>query len=131
MLRHLARFLQVGAVGFAIDGGLLWVLIYNFEMSPIGARVFSFMVTIAVTFLLNARYTFDVAIVESSMSRYGLVQMSGAVINFASYSGLVLYTGLVAMPLVALVVGSALAAMHNFLMMRRFVFFAASDKHRS
>ena len=120
MVQHLVRFLQVGGVAFALDAGLLWLLVYGAGVPPIPARVFSFMVTIAVSFVLNARYTFAASIKESSKSRYVLIQCAGAAINFAVYSGLVL-AGVLG-PLWALVVGSFLGSTHNFLMMRRFVF---------
>jgi len=126
MLRHLSRFLQVGAVGFALDAGILWALVYQAGWPPIPSRVVSFLVTIAVTFVLNARYTFAVRVRESSKSRYVLIQAVGAGINFFSYSALVL-SGVLG-PLWSLVVGAALSSTHNFLMMRRFVFGAATDK---
>ena len=129
ILVHLARFLQVGAVGFAVDASLLWALVYPLEMSPILARVFSFLATIAVTFVLNARYTFVVPIRESSKTRYAVIQALGAGINFLVYSALVLGGWLG--PLWSLVVGSALASAHNFLMMRRFVFAGAIDKRQA
>ena len=87
----------------------------------------SFVVTISVTFVLNARYTFGVSVRGSSKSRYIAVQLLGAAINFASYTALVLYGPLAGRPLFSLVVGSALASTHNFLMMRRFVFKPAQN----
>ena len=129
ILIHLARFLQVGAVGFAVDATLLWALVYPLEVPPIPARGFSFLVTIAITFVLNARYTFAVPLKESSKLRYGVVQTAGAGINFVVYSLLVLGGWLG--PLWSLVVASALASAHNFLMMRRFVFGGATDKPKS
>ena len=123
MLAHLSRFLQVGAVGFAVDAGVLWALVYQAGWPPIPARVVSFMATIAITFVLNARYTFAVRVRESSKSRYVLVQCIGAGINFFTYSALVL--GGVLGPLWSLVVGAAISSAHNFLMMRRFVFGAS------
>lgn len=126
MLPHLVKFLQVGAVGFAIDAFVLWLLVYQVGWSPILSRGFSFVATIIVTFILNARYTFSADIRASSKSRYVLVQVAGVVLNFSVYSGLVL-TGWLG-PLGALVVGSALASAHNFLMLRRFVFVPVTSK---
>ncbi len=119
---HLYRFLNVGAIGFAIDAGVLWFLVYVVDMGVIPARVVSFVITISVTFVLNARYTFGVSVRGSSKSRYVAVQLMGAAINFFSYTVLVLTGPLAGRPLFALVIGSALASTHNFLMMRRFVF---------
>jgi putative flippase GtrA len=126
VVRHLVRFLQVGALGFAVDAGLLWLLVYPLEMPPILSRGISFLATIAVTFVLNARYTFAVRVSESSKSRYVLIQLIGAVVNFTTYSVLVL--GGVLGPLWSLVVGSALSSAHNFFMMRRFVFSGSTSK---
>ena len=120
MLVHLSKFLQVGAVGFAVDALVLWALVYQAGWPPIPARVVSFLATIAVTFVLNARYTFAVRVRESPKSRYVLIQCLGAGINFLTYSGLVL--GGVLGPLWSLVVGAALSSAHNFLMIRHFVF---------
>ncbi len=127
MIKTLSRFLQVGAIGFAVDAGLLWLLIYQFDMPPVLSRGISFMVTICITFVLNARYTFVVAAKGTRMPKYVAVQLAGATINFLVYTWLVLAGPLQQRPLVALVVGSALASIHNFLMMRRFVF---NDKRR-
>jgi putative flippase GtrA len=120
--RHASRFLQVGAVGFAIDAGLLWFFIYQLGLPPILARGISFLVTISVTFVLNARYTFEVRAKPASMTRYLLVQSLGAVINFASYTWLVLYGPFGQRPLFALCVGSFLATINNFVLIRHFVF---------
>ena len=110
----------MGAVGFAVDALVLWALVYQAGWPPIPARVVSFLATIAITFVLNARYTFAVRVRESSKSRYVLIQCIGAGINFLTYSALVL--GGVLGPLWSLAVGAALSSAHNFLMMRRFVF---------
>ena len=82
---YVSRFLQVGGVAFAIDAGLLWVLVYPLDMPPIPARAISFMATIAVTFVLNARYTFAVAGRHASKTRYTVIQVAGAALNFAIY----------------------------------------------
>ncbi len=119
---HVSRFLQVGALGFAIDAGILWLLVYPLEMPPVVSRAISFFVTICVTFVGNARYTFSVSVRGASMPRYVAIQCAGALINFVTYTWMVLQGPLQGRPLLALVVGSALASTHNFLMMRRFVF---------
>lgn len=129
MLLHLSRFLQVGAVGFGVDALLLWFLVYQVGWPPIMSRVISFVATITITFVLNARYTFSVRVRESSKSRYILVQSLGAGINFFSYTALVL-AGVLG-PLWSLAVSAALSSAHNFFMMRRFVFGATTGKNHS
>ena len=130
MYSHLFRFLHVGAAGFAIDAGMLWFLVYQLDMPPILARVGSFVTTICVTFVFNAIYTFNVNIRSASMSRYIMIQIVGAAINFASYSWFVLYGPLASRPLLSLIVGSALSSAHNFIMMRHFVFGEATKNRR-
>ena len=120
MLGQLSRFLQVGAIGFAIDAGLLWGLVYLMGLEPIVGRMISFIATIMVTYALNARYTFNVLPSKSSMPRYGVIQSVGALLNFGSYSWLVAVLQIE--PLIALCIGAALGSTHNFLMMRSFVF---------
>ncbi len=126
MFRHLVRFLQVGGVAFALDAGVLWFLVYQLGLPPILSRGMSFLLTIIVTFVLNARYTFAIPLQDSSKSRYFAIQCLGATINFLVYTGLVLAGWLG--PLWALVVGSMLGSTHNFLMMRHFVFRGATGK---
>ena len=126
ILGHLSRFLQVGALAFVVDAIVLWALIYQLDMPPIMSRVISFMATIIVTFVLNARYTFVVSMRHSSKVRYVMIQCLGAAINFLLYSWFVLAD--VLGPLWSLVVGSGVSSAHNFFMMRHFVFHGAIDK---
>ena len=125
-LRHqLLRFLLVGAAGFAVDIGVLAFLIYwaGYGTEPgglIGSRVVAFVAAITVTFIFNARYTFGASIRKSRLSRYVIIQLLGAVINVGTYSFLVL--GPLERPLIALTIGSAVATVSNFLLVRQFVY---------
>jgi putative flippase GtrA len=125
-LRHqLARFLLVGAVGFAVDIGVLAFLLYGLGYAAesgglVGSRVVSFFAAIATTFLLNARYTFGASIRKAKLSRYVVIQLFGASLNIGTYTFLVL--GPLARPLIALAIGSAVATVSNFVLVRQFVF---------
>ena len=129
MLAVVSRFLQVGAVAFVVDAGVLWILVYIFNWPPIAARVVSFSSTIALTFVLNARYTFAVPMSGASKTRYVIIQCLGAGLNFGLYSSLILLAWLG--PLWSLVVGSAAASTHNFLLMRRYVYAQTNDTPHS
>lgn len=120
MLAQLSRFLQVGAFGFLIDAGLLWLLVYGLGLPPVPARAVSFITTITVTFLMNARYAFNVAPEKSLIPRYGLIQSLGALLNFGAYTWLV--SAWMVEPILSLSVGAALGSTHNYLMLRAFVF---------
>ncbi len=125
-LRHqLARFLLVGALGFAVDMGTLALLLYGFGYVEsggglIGSRVVAFLVTIAVTFLLHARFTFAAPVRRARPAAYVVIQVLGAALNLGTYTFLVL--GPLARPLIAMAIGSAVATLGNFLLVRQFVY---------
>lgn len=125
-IRHqLARFLVVGAAGFVVDMGVLAALLYGFGYAGapgglVGSRVGSFLAAIAVTFLLNARYTFGASIRRARLTHYVVIQLLGAAINIGTYTFLVL--GPLQRPLIAMALGSAVATVSNFVLVRQFVY---------
>ena len=125
-IRHqLARFLVVGAAGFAVDVGLLAALVYGFGYGQqsgglIGSRLVAFAGAIVTTFLLNARYTFGASIRRARLTRYVLIQVLGAALNIGTFTVLVL--GPLNRPLIALALGSAVATVSNFVLVRRYVY---------
>ncbi|MFW6094749.1 MAG: GtrA family protein [Pseudomonadota bacterium] len=126
-LRHqLARFLMVGAVGFSIDMSTLAFLLYGLGYVEtggglIGSRVAAFLVTVALTFLMNARYTFGASVRRARVMRYVVIQVLGALINLGTYAFLVL--GPLGRPLIAMAIGAGVATLSNFLLVRRFVYY--------
>lgn len=125
-LRHqLARFLLVGAAGFAVDTAVLAYLLYGLGYVTesgglIGSRVVSFVAAISTTFLLNARFTFRAPVRKARLARYVTIQLFGAALNIGTYTFLVL--GPLARPLIAMAIGAAVATVSNFLLVRRFVY---------
>ncbi len=125
-IRHqLARFLVVGAAGFAVDVGILAALVYGFGYGQqsgglIGSRLVAFAGAIITTFLLNARYTFGASIRRARLTRYVLIQVLGAALNIGTFTVLVL--GPLNRPLIALALGSAVATVSNFVLVRRYVY---------
>jgi putative flippase GtrA len=125
-LRHqLARFLLVGAAGFAVDVGVLAFLLYGLGYAAesgglVGSRIASFLAAITTTFLLNARYTFGASIRKAKLIRYLIIQLLGALLNIGTYTFLVL--GPLGRPLIAMAIGCAVATVSNFLLVRRFVY---------
>jgi putative flippase GtrA len=125
-LRHqLARFLVVGAAGFTVDMAALSFLLYGLGYAAesgglVGSRVASFVAAVATTFLLNAHYTFGASVRKAKLIHYVLIQMLGAVLNIGTYTFLVL--GPLGRPLIAMAIGSAVATVSNFLLVRRFVY---------
>lgn len=122
---QLARFLLVGAAGFAVDIGLLALLLYGLGYGQqsaglIGSRLVAFGGAILTTFVLNARFTFGAPIRGAKATRYVIIQLLGAALNIGTFTILVL--GPLPRPLIALAIGSAVATISNFLLVRQFVY---------
>jgi putative flippase GtrA len=116
---------MVGCAGFTVDVGVLALLLYGVGYGTesaglIGSRLVSFLAAIAVTFPLNARFTFRASIRRSRLIRYVVIQVCGAILNLGTYTVLVL--GPLGRPLIALAIGSAVATVSNFVLVRRYVY---------
>jgi len=118
------RFAAVGAVGFCVDGGLLFVL-HRAGMDVLLARAFSFPIAVLVTFCLNRTLTFKRAPPARSSAllvRYSVVQVAGALVNLAIFFGLVQWLpAWRALPLLSLAVAAAFSWLLTYLG-SRFVF---------
>jgi putative flippase GtrA len=130
MFRQLPRFLLVGALAFTVDVAVMALLIYGLGLSEsremlIVCRVIAWSAAIAVAYVANARFTFAVSPGSSRFAAYLLIQGFGALINLGSYTLLILGPG-ASWPLVSLIIGSAVATLVNYLLVRRFVFQASN-----
>lgn len=87
LVRHILRFALVGAIGFAIDAGLLYLLV-RAGVSPYLARGISFPPAVTATWYLNRVWTFSVpdARAGQQYARYVAVQIGGALSNYAVYA---------------------------------------------
>ena len=119
---QLLRFLMVGGVSFAVDAGVLGLLVYQGEVGYIAARLISVALAISVAFVLNARFTFLVRVADARFIRYVFIQALGAALNFGLYSTLVLHGPLAGRPLLSLICGAAVATVNNFFLSRRYVY---------
>lgn len=125
MMREMLRFGAVGAIGFVVDGGLLWVLVAN-DVNPYLARAFSFPIAVIVTWWANRCWTFQSAPISRPLhqfNRYFSVQVIGALSNFTIYSGFLLVLG--EAPTIAALgffVGSFVAMFLNFFGSRVYAF---------
>jgi len=120
-VKRLALFAAVGATGFAVDAGLLAMLLASGGLGPLPARILSIAAAMLVTFLLNRALTFGPSgrPVAVEGARYAGVALAVAACNWLIYAGLVL-SGLA--PLVALTIASALAMVLSWLGYRHLVF---------
>jgi putative flippase GtrA len=124
-LPPLARFALVGCVGFAVDGGLLQVLVWA-GWGPIAARAVSFPAAVLATWWLNRSITFrgqDAGPLWASLLRYVAVSIVGTAVNFGVYTSLVLGSAsMAARPIVPFAIASVLALAFNYLGSKHFAF---------
>ena len=125
MGRELVRFAVVGAIGFAVDGAVLQLLVAKAGWSPFAARALSFPPALTCTFLLNRAWTFESLRIPAAQAygAYTVIQVIGALVNLAVFSLCVLLVPLLYdWPLVALAIGAGVALLFNFSASRRLVF---------
>lgn len=128
-------FLAIGAVGFAVDGGLLLAMTEAMGWPVLGARLLSFSVAVTVTWLLNRVLTFRHLASARRLRewrRYVAVNSVGAAINLGVFTALVwTVPWLHSSPLAAFALASAAALAFNFLGSRSFAFGRENGAARS
>jgi putative flippase GtrA len=86
-LSRLLRFGAVGVIGFVVDAGVLVILATLASLSPLLARIVSFLIAATVTFVLNQRITFRIG-AGFSVARwlsYLATTALGACVNVSIY----------------------------------------------
>ena len=122
-MKKLAWFVAAGGIGFAVDAGVLGLLLAFTPAGPFIARAIAIAVAMATTWALNRTFTFgrsDRPILEEGV-RYGSVGLLSAVVNYALYSALLISIPELR-PLAALVLASLAAMAFSFFGYARFVF---------
>ena len=115
---QIARYLIVGAIGFSVDGGILYALMVD-GWSPFYARGISFPIAATVTYLLNRVWTFsvqkEIPKTVGEYSAYIVIQIVGALTNFLVYSAILLFIARTEInALLALAVGAVFGLVVNF-----------------
>lgn len=116
------KFAIVGGLGFITDSGatLFFFFINN---DSILSRALGFLIAVSLTFYLNARFTFSVALRGVKAARYVLVQLLGLGINFFVYAVMLGLLGSSALNVVFSIASASVAAMSwNYLASKNFVF---------
>lgn len=125
MWRELALFSFAGTVGFAVDAGILYLLLFS-GAGYFTGRAASFLCAVWVTWMINRRLAFRAAagtLARNAGWRYLLAMSGGGLVNYASYCVAVLY--LPQGPWTALAgvaIGSLLGLAVNFASARLWVF---------
>ncbi|HKP66167.1 MAG TPA: GtrA family protein [Casimicrobiaceae bacterium] len=116
-LRRIAKFAVVGGVGFAIDAGVLTLVMRELS-SVYMARALSFSCAVLVTWLLNRLYVFDPdkrASLAAEYGRYLATQIGGALTNLAVFVALIeSVPRLATTPIIPLAIGAVLGALVNY-----------------
>ena len=125
-LQSFLRFCVVGTVGFAVDGGLLYLLVSH-EIHPYLARAFTFPVAVTATWYLNRHWAFGISSGAPGKGRdyrrYLLVQSVGALGNYLVYALLLVFLSHTPPnALAALAAGSLLGLVINYTGSRWWVF---------
>ncbi|MDD5333703.1 MAG: GtrA family protein [Rhodoferax sp.] len=117
MTPQLLRFGVVGGVGFLVDSGVLYALMAC-GLGFGSGRIFSFLSAVAVTWLLNRRFTFDAA-QQTSLAREGMAYLAamtlGGLLNLCTYAMImVLLPYHPLLPVVGVAAGSLIGMVANF-----------------
>jgi putative flippase GtrA len=128
-----ARYTGVSLIGFAVDAVLLQLLL-RAGLEPAWARLVSLASAMQVTFVINGRHVFKTlrwASLPRQWWRYIASNGLGNLCNYWIFVTMVsTHRPVLAVPLVALAVGSAAAWSINFLAARYFVFAKAKTAAR-
>ncbi|MGF6599995.1 putative flippase GtrA [Paraburkholderia sp. GAS448] len=118
--RKLLAFGCVGAIGFAVDAGVLSLLTQEFGLDVYLSRLISFPTAVCATWLLNRTWVFKhphrvVRNKRREYLSYFSIQSIGALLNFGIFSAaLIIYPDLRAYPIIPLAFGAVAGLLFNY-----------------
>ena len=122
----LIKFALIGAIGFTIDAGLLYLGVYVLSTPLFATRAVSILISVLATWLLNRSWTFNLRKIESvwiELFKYLGSRSVGAAINMGIFTSLVsLATMPFNNPILATPISSAIAMLINYTMVRLFIY---------
>jgi putative flippase GtrA len=111
------RFCVIGTIGFIADALVLQTGLSVIHLSPVAARIPSFMLAVLVTWYFNRDFTFrqPERTFLASFPKYLLANIGGLSLNLAVYfAGIRLSFFLAHWPVMALAIASVSAMFFNF-----------------
>lgn len=130
-MRQFALFCIGGIIGFAVDAGIVQVLVSVGGFDPYLSRLVSFLCAMTATWRFNRRFTFTAGRDEGPWRewlRYFLAMLAGFVVNYAVYAALVYSVPLVRVwPVLGVAAGAVLGLAVNYLSSRHWVFRSPPD----
>jgi putative flippase GtrA len=120
----LIKFTLIGAVGFSIDAGILYVGVYILFTPLVVTRDLSILISVLATWILNRRWTFNLRKKESAwieLFKYLGSRSLGAAANLGIFTSLVSFAPIpFNEPIVATPLSSAMTMLINYTMVRLF-----------
>ncbi len=113
--RHWGGFLFTGGSAFVVDAGITTGLIHLAGLDPFTARLVGIAVAMIFAWLMHRRVTFNVMAPPSAREflRFATVSGSANALNYAIYA-LILLAWPATLPILALVVSTAIAACASY-----------------
>lgn len=124
--RQFISFCVVGAIGFLVDVGLLYL--FSPWLGWFAGRVASFVGAATATWILNRHITFSADISRQRYSawqqywRYMVAMLGGAVANYLAYTTTLLLTDVQWAPILGVAIGSLCGMAINFASAQKLVF---------
>jgi putative flippase GtrA len=125
-LPQFVRFGIVGCIGYGIDVGVLYFVLYGMGLGHYGGRVISYLAAATTTWYLNRNFTFNQARSENrswEWVRFVLLNTIGGMVNYLVYSAYIGLHGMsVSAPAIGVAAGSLAGLIVNFLVSKHFAF---------
>jgi putative flippase GtrA len=125
-LPQFIRFGIVGCIGYGIDVGVLYLVLYGMGFGHYGGRVISYLAAATTTWYLNRNFTFIQARSENrsrEWARFVALNVIGGMINYFVYSAYIsLHSVSMSAPAIGVAAGSLAGLIVNFLVSKRFAF---------
>jgi putative flippase GtrA len=120
------RFAIVGAAGFVVDAGCLYLVVHELGGGLYVGRLVSYLTAASFTWALNRRYTFGSRGADKltrEWLKFLAANAAGGLINYGVYAVLVSASEIVSTwPVIGVAAGSLAGLIANFFLSRRFVF---------
>lgn len=128
-LNYLPQFIRfgiIGCVGFLVDVGVLYSVLYGLGLGHYGGRVISYLAAATTTWYLNRNFTFTHARSENrsrEWARFLVLNTIGGMVNYFIYFAYVsLHSISTSAPAIGVAFGSLGGMIVNFLVSKHFVF---------
>jgi putative flippase GtrA len=124
-VRRFVSFAAVGAFGFLVDAGTLWLAMQYGGAGPVFGRVISYLAAATTAWALNRNFTFQNQYdsLLGQWLRFLILNAVGGAVNFGVYLCLMKYVLIVsAHPTLGVGAGSFAGLVFNFALSQKLVF---------